>query len=392
MDRINLDYASVAPVDERVIAEMAKYWRGAIGNPSSVYGAGEEAREVVEQARERVAGLIGAEAKHVIFTSGATEANNLAVVGTALRNKGKGNKVVISAIEHMSVLNPAKSLVKQGFELVTAPVDAAGVVDLDRLQAAVDSSTVLVSVMFANGEVGTIEPVKEIAAIARARGVPFHADATAAAGKVPINAAELGADLLTISSNDLYGPQGVGALYAGPRARIQPVILGGGQERGLRSGTENLAALAGFGKAALIAAQEMGEESRRLQTLRDRLVQGVLGGIGDSHLTGHPERRLPHHASFRFDWIEGESIILFLDMKGITGSTGSACTSKTLQSSHVLLALGLEHEETHGSLVFTLGRWSKEEDVDRAIRELPPIIKRLREISPLTQRGKAAER
>ena len=392
MDRINLDYASAAPVDERVIAEMAKYWREAIGNPSSVYGAGEDAREVVELARSRVAGLIGAEAKHVIFTSGATEANNLAVVGTALRHKGKGNKVVISAVEHMSVLNPAKSLVKQGFELVTVPVDAAGTVDLDRLQAAVDANTALVSVMFANGEVGTIEPIKEIAAIARAKGAPFHADATVAAGKVPINVAELGVDLLTVSSNDLYGPQGAGALYAGPRAKIQPVILGGGQERGLRSGTENLAGVAGFGKAAEIAGLEMAGESRRLTGLRDRLIEGVLGKIGDSHLTGHRELRLPHHASFRFDWIEGEGIILFLDMKGITGSTGSACTSKTLQSSHVLLALGLEHEQSHGSLVFTLGRWSTEAEVEKAIAELPPIVKRLREISPLTERGKAAAR
>ncbi|HUT54362.1 MAG TPA: cysteine desulfurase family protein [bacterium] len=389
MDRINLDYASAAPVDERVIAEMGKYWREAIGNPSSVYGAGEEAREVVELARTRVAGLIGAEPRHVIFTSGATEANNLAVIGTALRNKAKGNKVVISALEHMSVLNPAKSLTKQGFELVTVPVDGAGVVDLDKLRAAVDSSTALISVMFANGEIGTIEPVKEIARIARAKGVPFHADATVAAGKVPINVAELDVDLLTVSSNDMYGPQGAGALYVGPRAKMQPVILGGGQERGLRSGTENLAGVAGFGKAAELAALEMADESRRLTGLRDRLIEGVLGSIGDAYLTGHRVKRLPHHASFRFEWVEGESIILFLDMKGITGSTGSACTSKTLQSSHVLLALGLEHGQSHGSLVFTLGRWSGEADVDKAIAEVPPIIKRLREISPLTGRGKA---
>jgi cysteine desulfurase len=392
MDRINLDYASVAPVDERVIEEMSKYWRNFIGNPSSVYGAGEEAKEVVDQARERVAGLIGAEAKHIIFTSGATEANNLAVAGTALRNKAKGNKVVISAIEHMSVLNPAKSLVKQGFELVTVPVDSEGIVDLDKLRAAVDSSTVLVSVIFASGEVGTIEPVKEIAEITRAKGVLFHADATAAVGKVPINVAELGVDLLTISSNDIYGPQGVGALYAGPRARIQTVILGGGQERGLRSGTENLAGVAGFGKAAQIAAHEMGEETPRLMKLRDRLIEGMLGSIGDSYLTGHRVMRLPHHASFRFEWVEGEGIILFLDMKGICASTGSACTSKTLQSSHVLLALGLAHEQSHGSLVFTLGRWSTGAEVEKVIQELPPIVKRLREISPLTERGKVAAR
>jgi len=383
--RIYMDCGAGVPVDSRVLEDMKPYFTEAFGNPSSVHSLGQEAKKTVEEARKRVAALIGAETKdEVIFTSGATESNNLAIKGVAYRNKSKGNHLITSTIEHMSVINTFKYLQKEGFATTFVPVDKNGIIDVEALKKAITNQTLLISVMYANGEIGTIEPIKEIGEIAHEKGISFHVDAVAAEGQVPINVVNEHIDLLTLSSNDLYGPKGVGALYIKSGARIQPIIQGGGQERGLRSGTEDVPSIVGMGKAAEIALKEMPSESLRLSGLRDRLIKGVLEKIPYSFLNGHQTKRLPNNANLRFSYIEGESLILSLDMEGVYVSSGSACTSKTLEPSHVLLNIGLAHEEAHGSLLFTLGRQTKEEDIEYIVEILPSIVKRLRMISPLT--------
>ncbi|MEM4724761.1 MAG: cysteine desulfurase family protein, partial [Candidatus Hadarchaeum sp.] len=364
MKRVYLDHAAGRPVDERVLEAMLPYFTQKYGNPSTVHTPGNEAREAMEEARGKVAELVGASKKEeIIFTSGGTESNNLAIKGAALRNRDRGNHIITSSIEHMSVINTCKELTKQGFEVTYLPVDEYGVVDLEALKRELTDKTVLVSIMYANGEIGTIEPIKEISGIVHERGALFHVDAVAAAGQVPIDVKAEGIDLLSLSSNDIYGPKGVGALYLRSGVRIVPLIQGGGQERGLRSGTENLPGIVGMGKAAEIAKAEMKDESRRLAGLRDKLIRGILDSIPASFLNGHPTHRLPNNVNVRFSYIEGEALILSLDMEGVACSSGSACTSKTLEPSHVLLATGLKHEEAHGSLLFTLGRQNSEEDV-----------------------------
>ncbi|MEM4202387.1 MAG: cysteine desulfurase NifS [Candidatus Hadarchaeum sp.] len=385
MKRVYLDYAAGRPVDERVLEAMLPYFTQKYGNPSTVHTPGNEAREAMEEARGKVAELVGASKKEeIIFTSGGTESNNLAIKGAALRNRDRGNHIITSSIEHMSVINTCKELTKQGFEVTYLPVDEYGVVDLEALKRELTDKTVLVSIMYANGEIGTIEPIKEISGIVHERGALFHVDAVAAAGQVPIDVKAEGIDLLSLSSNDIYGPKGVGALYLRSGVRIVPIMQGGGQERGLRSGTENLPGIVGLGKAAEIAKAEMKDESRRLAGLRDKLIRGILDSIPASFLNGHPTHRLPNNVNVRFSYIEGEALILSLDMEGVACSSGSACTSKTLEPSHVLLATGLKHEEAHGSLLFTLGRQNSEEDVDYVLGLLPGIVKRLRVMSPLT--------
>ena len=380
-----MDYGAGMPVDPRVLEAMKPYFTEAFGNPSSVHSFGQEAKKAVEEARKQVANLIGAETKdEIIFTSGATESNNLAIKGVAYRNKSKGNHLITSTIEHMSVINTFKSLQKEGFTITFIPVDKYGIIDLEALKKAITNQTTFISVMYANGEIGTIEPIKEIGEIAHEKGISFHVDAVAAEGQVPMNVVGEHIDLLTLSSNDLYGPKGVGALYIKSGTRIQPIIQGGGQEKGLRSGTEDVLGIVGMGKAAEIALKELSQESARLSKLRDRLIKEVLGNIPYSFLNGHPTKRLPNNANLRFSYIEGESLILSLDMEGVYVSSGSACTSKTLEPSHVLLNIGLKHEEAHGSLLFTLGRQTKEEDVNYVVEVLPGIVKRLRMISPLT--------
>lgn len=381
--QIYLDYTAASLVDPRVVEAMRPYFGEEVGNSSSAHEAGRGARRALEEARASVAGLIGGEEKGVVFTSGATEANNLALIGTALRNRARGKRVILSAIEHMSVVNVGKWLGKQGFDVQTVPVDEYGRVDPERIREALTDETVLVSVMYANPEVGTVEPIGEIGALTRERDVYLHVDGTAAVGKVPVDVVRDRIDLLTVSSNDVYGPKGMGALYVHPGVKIQPVMLGGGQERGLRSGSENLPGVAGFGRACEIIAAEGEAEVKRFSGLRDHLIEEVLDRIEGARLTGHPEQRLPHHASFRFDYIEGESLVLSLDMEGIAASSGSACSSKTLEPSHVLLALGLKHEEAHGSLVFTLGRWTEEEHIEGVLDVLPGIVERLTMMSPL---------
>ena len=384
MKNIYLDYASAMPIDSRVYEFAKKYLIEEFGNPSSLYSKGLNAKNAIEEARIKIKNFINAEnEKSIVFTSSATEANNLAIRGTALRNIRDGKKLIASAIEHVSVINPMKYLQKNGFTLDLCPVDSNGIVNLNRLDELLTKDTTITSVMYANNEIGTIEPIKEISEIVHKKGKYLHVDATPAAGIIPIDVQKDGIDLLTLSSNAIYGPQGAGALYVKPGVKIQSIMPGGGQEKGLWSGTENIYAIAGFGEAARIIKSEMKDESKRLEKIRDKLISEITK-IEKSYLTGHPKKRLPNHASFRFDFIEGESILLNLDMYGIQIATGSACSSKTLEPSHVLLAIGLKHEQAHGSMVITLGRSNNIKQVPKIVKAVDETVKRLRQLSPLT--------
>ncbi|MDD4326585.1 MAG: cysteine desulfurase family protein [Candidatus Bathyarchaeota archaeon] len=382
---INLDYAAGKPVDPRVKEVMLPYLEKSFGNPSSLHHLGQEAKTAISQARKQVAELINAEKpENIIFTSGATESNNLAIKGLVNRYKDQGTKILTSKVEHMSIVNPIKYLTTKGFESILIPVDKYGVLDLKALDKEVDEKTVLVTITYANSELGTIEPIKEISRIVHEKNKILHVDATAAAGQVPIDVQDLGIDALTISSNDMYGPKGVGALYVREGLRIEPLLHGGGQEKGLRSGTENIPGIVGFGKAAEISKQEMQTNIIKLTKLRDRLIEGLVNSLPYTYLNGHPTNRLPDNVSVRYSFVEGESILLSLDVDGVLVSSGSACASKTLEPSHVLLATGLKHEEAHGSIMFTLSRESCTEDIEYVIGLMPNIINRLRDMSPLT--------
>ncbi len=385
MRRVYMDHTAGMPIDERVLEIMIPYFTLNYGNPSSIHSFGNEPRRAIDEARSKIADLIGAEKKEeIIFTSGGTESNNLAIKGIAYRNKDKGQHIITSAIEHMSVVNTCKHLSKQGFKLTQLRVDKYGIVDTEVLKKEITDKTILVSIIYANGEIGTIEPIKEIGEIAHEKGAFFHVDAVAAAGQIPINVQDENIDLLSLSANDMYGPKGTGALYKKTGTPIMPIMHGGGQERGLRSGTENLPGIVGMGKAAELMKTEMKTEAERLSKLRDAFIKGVLDRIPEAYLNGHSTMRLPNNVNVRFSYIEGESLILGLDMEGVACSSGSACTSKTLEPSHVLLAIGLAHEEAHGSLLFTLGRQNTKEDVKYVLGLLPGIVRRLRAISPLT--------
>ena len=379
-----LDNGSGAPVDLRVLQEMLPYFTEHVGNPSSFHSEGFKALKAINKAREQIASLINAEPNEIFFTASATEATNLAIIGGANRYKNKGNRVVSSAIEHISTVNICKELTRGGWEYQQAPVDKYAVVLLDKLDELINDKTVIVSVMAANGEIGTIEPVKEVAAIAHKKGAFFHTDATAALGKIPIDVKTMDIDMLTLSSNDINGPKGVGALYIKKSMRIRPVIIGGGQEQGLRSGTENTPGIIGFGKAAELAKVEMPQEAKRLTELRDRLINGLTTTIPEAYLNGHPTNRVPNNANIRFSYIEGEALTLSLDDIGVQINTGSACAAKTLEPSACLLATGLKPEDAHGSLVFSLGKANNKEQIDYVIEQLPAIVKRLRVMSSIT--------
>jgi cysteine desulfurase len=382
---VYLDYQAAKPVDVRVVSEMTVYLNDKFANPSSLHCDGDDATDALREYRQKVAKFINApEPESIIFTSGATESNNLAIIGSAMRNKKKGNHIIISEIEHISILNIAKYLERQGFEVSRIPVDQYGIVRLDKLERLITDKTILISISTASNEVGSIQPIKEISEIATKNKILFHTDAVASEGVIPIDVQEIPVDMLTLSSNDIYGPRGVGALYLKKGVRVNPIIIGGGQERGMRSGSENIPGIVGFGKAAEIMKSEIEEESARLKGLRDKLIKGILESIPKSYLNGHPENRLPHNVHLRFDYIEGESLILSLKDEKIAAATGSACSSKTLEPSHTLIAMGLLHEEAHGSLVVTLGRETKEEDIDELLEKLPNIVKKLRLLSPLT--------
>ena len=381
---VYMDNGAARSVDPRVLEEMMPYFSDKYGNPSSFHGKGFDAQGAMKEARERVASLIGAESSEIIFTSSATESNNLGIFGAMRRYKKKGNRIVISKIEHISIMNIVKGLNREGFETEYIPVDAQGIIELGELDELINDETILVSVMAANGEIGTIQPIKKVADAAHEHGALFHTDATAAAGQMSIDVSDASIDLMSLSSNDLYGPKGVGALYMRKGVRVRPMMLGGGQENGLRSGSENIPGMVGMGKAAELVLKEMKVESERLTGLRDTLIKGLVETIPESYLNGHPTERLPNNANVRFSYIEGESLILSLDQLGIQVSSGSACTAKTLEPSHVLRALGLKHEEAHGSLVFTLGRDNSKEQVEYLIQQMPDVVSRLRVMSPLT--------
>jgi len=380
--KVYMDHGAGKPVDPRVLEAMTAYFTDSYGNPASFHGEGFDALKAVNRAREQVASLIGAEAGEIVFTSSATEANNLGIGGATRRYKKKGNRIVLSAIEHISSLNVGKELYREGFEIKYAPVDAEGVVELGELASLVNDKTVLVSVMAANGEIGTIQPFEEAAEIAHKSDALFHTDATAAAGQIELKTDNV--DFMTLSSNDLYGPKGVGALYVKKGLRVKPQILGGGQEGGIRSGSENVPGIVGMGAAAEFASAENDAEGKRLTALRDSMIKGVTEAIPESYLNGHAKKRLPNNANIRFSFIEGESLILSLDQLGIKVSSGSACTAKTLEPSHVLRALGLKHEDAHGSLVYTLGKVNNEEHIEYVVQQMPEVVGRLRAMSPLT--------
>jgi cysteine desulfurase len=381
---VYLDNGAGRPVDSRVLEEMVPFFSANYGNPASFHSEGFKALEAINHARKQVADLINSKSEEIIFTSGATEANNLAIIGAAIRNKKKGNQVVLSAIEHISVINIFKELTRQGFEVITCPVDDAGLIDVDKLDEQVTENTALVSIMTANGEIGTIQPIQEAVEIVKERDALFHTDATAAIGNIPLDVEKLGVDLMTLSSNDIYGPKGMGGLYIKKGVRVKPHMIGGGQENGIRSGSENVPGIVGMGKAAELIKKEMHEISPRLSKQRDHLVTEVLKSIPESYLNGHPTQRLPTNANIRFSYIEGEALLMSLDSLGIKLSSGSACAAKTLEPSHVLLSCGLKHEEAHGSLVFNLGKDNNMEHIEYVIEQLPGVVKRLRSMSPLT--------
>ncbi len=378
-----MDYAATTPMHADVVQAMQPYFTESFGNPSSLYSYGQEAKGAIEEARGKVAALIGSKSEEVIFTSGGSEADNFAVNGTALARESKGNHIITSAIEHHAVLEVCKYLGKRGFEVTNLPVDSYGMVDPQEVRKAITDKTILISIMHANNEVGTVEPIEEIGKIARESGICFHTDAVQTTGHIPINVDELGVDLLSISAHKLYGPKGMGALYIRKGTKLLPLIRGGDQERRLRAGTQNVPSIVGFGKAAEIAWGEMPDEAKRLTQLRDRLIKGVLDRIDHTRLNGHPQRRLPNNVNIGVEFIEGESMLLALDFEGICVSTGSACTSSSLEPSHVLLAMGIPHERAHGSLRFSLGKWTRDEDIDRVIEVLPGIVDRYRRMSPL---------
>lgn len=379
---IYFDNAATTKVREEVIEEMEKFFDEKYGNPSSFHYKGLEAKKAVDEARKRVARILNCKADEIVFTGGGTESINLALKGVAFANRSRGKHIITTKIEHPAVLNSCKWLEKQGFDVSYVDVDADGLVKIDEFKKAIREDTILISAMYANNEIGVVQNISEIGKIARERGIYFHSDGCQAAGALDIDADKLNVDLLTLNGSKIYGPKGVGLLYIRDGVRIEPWIHGGGQERGMRGGTENVAGIVGFAKALELVQNEREKENERLIILRDRLIEGLLK-IKDTRLNGHRTKRLPNNVNVSFFDIEGESILLHLNEKGIFASTGSACSSHSLEPSHVLLALGLPHEVAHGSIRFSLGKETKEEDVDYVLRVIPEIVSDLRKISPI---------
>ena len=384
---VYLDYQSAKPVDPRVLEAMTPYFTERFGNPASLHGVGDDATATLDTARAKFAASIGALPEEIVFTSGATESSNLALLGFANRNRRAGEHVVISEVDHISIHNIGKMLEKAGFRVSKVPPDQFGRIDPEKLRRRITTETILVSIGWASSEIGTVQPMAEIAEVVAGTGAALHSDAVAAQGQLPIDVSQVGVGMLTLSSNDIYGPQGVGALYVRKGVKVAPVAFGGGQENGLRSGTENLAGIVGMAAAADIMSAEIAGDASRRAALRDRLVREVLSAIPDAHLNGHPTARVPGNAHFRFEGVEGESLLLLMREEGIAVATGSACSSKTLEPSHTLISCGLLHEEAHGSLEFTFGRWSKESDVERVLAVLPGIVDKLRRMSPLYRKS-----
>ena len=386
MKRVYLDYAATTPVHPEVILAMTPYLSEVWGNPSSIHACGLEARSGVEEARSKIAALIGANKNDIYFTSGGTEADNWALKGVAYANQKRGNHIITSTIEHHAVLETCKYLEEKGFSVTYLPVDGFGLVDPDSVRKAVTPKTILISIMHANNEVGSIEPISEIGKVARAAGVYFHTDAVQSTGHIPVSVNNLGVDMLSISAHKLYGPKGIGVLFVSSGIKIEPLIHGGGQERQMRAGTENVPGIVGFGKAVELAQTEMDEEANRLSRLRDILIKNILKTTESTRLNGHPTQRLPNNVNVSFDFVEGEAICLNLDLANICAATGSACSSESMEASHVLLAMGLSPEIARSSLRFSLGKWSTENDIKYVMEKLPGIVSRLRSISPLAKK------
>ncbi|MBM3166583.1 MAG: cysteine desulfurase NifS [Chloroflexi bacterium] len=385
MKRIYLDYAATTPVHPEVVKAMLPYFSDTFGNPSSIYHLGQEARDAIEKSRNSVATLIGARSDEIVFTGSGTEADNYALKGIAFANCDKGNHIITSTIEHHAVLETCTFLEKQGFSVTYLQVDKYGLVDPDDVKKAITSKTIIISIMHANNEIGTIEPIAEIGKIAREAGVYLHTDAVQTTGHIPTNVDELKVDLLSISAHKLYGPKGTGCLYIRKGTKINSFMHGGHQENGRRASTENVPGIVGLGKATEIAHQQRDTEAVRITTLRNRLLDGILNKIEDTRLNGHPVLRLPNNINILVNYVEGEAMLLLLDQEGICVSTGSACSSSDLGPSHVLMALGLSPYEAHGSLRFTLGKWTTDEDIDYVLEVFPPIVARLRAMSPLAR-------
>lgn len=380
MERIYLDHAATTAMDHEVVQAMMPYFTQAFGNASSLHSFGREAKHALDSARQTIADALNAQTDEIIFTSGGTESNNFALKGI-----GKGH-IITSSIEHPSILKTCRYLTDHGCDVTYLPVDADGMVDPGDVESAINSDTKLISVMHANNEIGTIQPVDEIGAIARDNGIPFHTDAVQSFGKTEIDLQKMNIDILSLSSHKIYGPKGIGALYIRRGVKIDPLMHGGEHEKGRRAGTENIPGIVGFAKAASLAIERFSSDREHLIKLRDMLIDGAMNAIDDVFLNGHPVKRLPNNANLRFKFVEGESLLLHLDMKGVAVSTGSACSSASLEPSHVLLALGLAPEDIHGSIRFTLGRENTEEEIRYVLDVLPEMIDKLRAISPLTGR------
>ena len=381
MDRIYLDYAATSPVLPEVLDAMLPFFMSCFGNPSGIHENGRETRKAVEQARREVAETLGAESREIVFTSGGSESDNLAIEGTAFALREKGNNIITSQIEHHAVLNTCRWLEKQGFRVTYLPVDASGLVDPDSVRDAIGNDTVLVSIMTANNEIGTVEPVSKIGEICREKGVLFHTDAVQAIGMMNIHAAEINADLISLSAHKFHGPKGTGALYIRKGTKLESLIHGGAQERGLRAGTENVPGIVGMGKAITIAAKEREENTRRIRALRDQMIRIVLERIPGSQLNGHPEKRLANNCHFSFAGIESEALLLRLDLAGISVSGGSACTSGSMEPSHVLQAIGLKDEMLKSGIRMTMGRETTREEIEKTAEKMSEIIADLRQMS-----------
>lgn len=381
-NKIYLDYAATTPVDPRVREVVEFHLKETFGNTMSIHSFGQRAKEVLDESREKIASLIKAKNQEIIFTSSATESNNLTIKGIAFANQDKGKHLIISSIEHDCIRESASWLEDRGFKVTRLKVDSNGLIDPQEVKKEIRKDTVLVSIIHANNEIGTIQPINEIGRICREAGVYFHTDAAQSLGKVPLDVEKMNIDLLTGSSHKIYGPKGVACLYKREGINIEPLLHGGGHELGLRSSTVNVPGIVGFAKACELAQDEMEEEEKKISSLRDKLISSILENIEDTFLNGHPEKRLYNNANISFDFVEGESLVMQLDMMGIAVSTGSACSSNKLEPSHVLSALGLSPQRIHGSIRFSLGRWTTEEEINRVLEVLPGAVKKLRKISP----------
>jgi cysteine desulfurase len=388
MKRIYLDYAATTPTDPEVVQAMLPYFTDSFGNPSSLYSYGQDNKAVLDEAREKIAAAIGAHSDEIIFTSGGTEADNTALAGVAWANKGRGNHIITTTVEHHAILETCHFLGQNGFDITYVPVDKYGVVSPDDIKKAITPKTVLVSVMHANNEVGSIQPIEEISRITRETGVYLHADAVQTVGHLPVDVNNLGVDLLSLSAHKLYGPKGVGLLYARSGTRIASYMHGGAQEKGRRAGTENVAGIVGLAKAVELAMSDLDVEMQRQTLLRDKLLKGLLDNIELIQLNGHPSRRLPNNVNVSIDYIEGEAMLLNLDLDDICVSTGSACSSTSQEPSHVLMAMCIPPEKAHCSLRFTMGKWTTEAQISHVLEIMPSMVTRLRAMSPLMKVNK----